>query len=337
MKKEELKELFRKKSVKAGSLALAAMIAVGSLWTTQQQSTVVPELVTFVDMEGSTAIEEDEVPLASTKVTKSTKTTKKTKKIKMKKASKKTYTKAGKTTKKTTTKKSSNSKSTTTTKTEKTTSVTNKYKKGSKVNTQVTTVKTTVTKTVVSKEASSKKTTNKAATSTATTNKTTAQAAAQTSTAANGTVAVKTAAPKVDSRVTSAFETLHFTVKVDSSVAYSGLFDARTQSITMKKIDDTIYHELGHFVAFIAGNMDKSSDFIAVYNSEKANYTASNKAYVLSTSSEYFAESFKNYTLDPAALKAERPQTYAAMEEALSRITGAQVSAIWNIYKSIWK
>ena len=320
MKKEELKELFRKKTVKAGSLALAAVIAVGSLWAVNQQSTVVPELVTFVDMDESVVIEGEEVPLASTKVTKSTKTTKKTKKIKLKKASKKTYKKAGKTTKKTNTKKTTSSAATTTTKTETTTKVTNQYKKGSKVNTQVTTVKTTVTKTVVSKQSTAAKKT-----------------ASTTETQANGEISIKVAAPKVDSRVASAFETLHFTINVNSGVSYSGKFSAKSQDITLKKVNDTVYHELGHFAAFVAGNVDMTSEWQAVYNSEKSLYTASNKAYVLSSASEYFAESFKDYTLNPAALKAERPQTYAAIDAALAKITGAQVSAVWNRYKSVWK
>lgn len=327
MKKEEVKALFRKKAVKAGSLALAAMIAVGSLWASNQQSTVVPELVTFVDMEENVVIEGEEVPLAAPKVTKSTKTTKKTKKIKMKKASKKTYTKNGKTSKKTKTKKTKTSKATTTTKTETTTKVTNKYKKGSKVNTQVTTVKTTVTKTVVSKQTAASKKTATAANNTAN------NAAAY----ANGPVSIKTVAPKLDGRVISAFETLHFMVNVNSGVSYSGKFSAKTQDITLKKVNDTVYHEVGHFVAFIAGNIDMTSDFQEVYNREKSLYTASNKAYVLSSSAEYFAESFKEYTLNPAALKAARPQTYAAMETALNKITGAQVSAVWNMYKSVWK
>ena len=63
----------------------------------------------------------------------------------------------------------------------------------------------------------------------------------------------------MDSRVLNAFTKLGFTVKVDSSVSYSGHFDARTRTITMKQMDDTIYHELGHFLAFMAGNMDTGS------------------------------------------------------------------------------
>lgn len=123
---------------------------------------------------------------------------------------------------------------------------------------------------------------------------------------------------------------------IDSSVSYSGYFDAKKQLITLKSADETIYHELGHFLAFIAGNVDTSSAFVAVYNSEKDLVTAYNKSYVTQDSSEYFAESFKDYTLDAASLQASRPQTYAAIEAALEKVTTAQVTKIATVYASIW-
>ncbi len=319
MKKEMVKDLFRKSSTKMGAVALAALVAVGSLWAVDSRNTV-PELVTFVDTEGSIAIEEEEVPLATPKVTKSTKTKKTTKKIKLKKASKKTYKQSSKPTTKKATKTSKTPSATTTTVTVTDTNVLNQYKKGSNINTQVTTTKTTVTKTVVSNQTTANQT----------------ESVAQTSTLGAGTYSVATLAPKVDSRVANAYNTLGFTISVKTGVNYSGLFDARSRSITLKKADTTVYHELGHFVAFIAGNYDLSAEFQGIYNREKSKYTAFNKAYVLSSPSEYFAESFKNYTLEPAALKASRPETYNAMQNALSKITSSQVSNIANVYKAVW-
>lgn len=314
MKGKKVRDLLKKTSVKMGGIALAAVIAVGSLWAVDSRNTV-PELVTFVDTEGSVTIAEEEVPLAAPKVTKSTKTKKKTKKIKLKKASKKTYKKKGKTKTKKSTKKSKSGSATTTTVTVTATNVMNQYKKGSKINTQVTTTKTTVTKTVMSSQAA---------------------AVQQANTTGSGTYSVTTMAPQVDSRVSNAFNTLGFTLNINSGVTYSGLFDARSRSITLKKADSTVYHELGHFVAFVAGNYDMSSEFQGIYNREKSKYTAYNKGYVLSSPSEYFAESFKNYTLEPGALRASRPETYNAMETALSRITSSQISRIANVYKVVW-
>lgn len=327
MKMKKVKELFKQSSLKIGGVVLATALVISSSILAPQNT--VPELVTFVDTETTVEIAEDEVPLSSsTSVTTSSKTTKKTKKVKLKKASKKTYSKAGKTTTKTTTKKASTASATTTTQTTTKKSIVNNYTKGSKVNKRVTTTVTTVTKTVVAKAAAS---------STLASSSSSASAAASTTAATNGTVTVSSIASKADSRVSNAFNTLGFTIKVNSGVSYSGLFDARTRTITLKKADDTIYHELGHFVAFVAGNVDTSSEFKTIYSKEKSLYTAYDAAYVTSDSSEYFAESFREYTLNGAALKASRPLTYAYIQTALNKITSSQISLIQTVYSSVWK
>ena len=136
--------------------------------------------------------------------------------------------------------------------------------------------------------------------------------------------------------MTSAFQKLGFKIVINSGVSYSGLCDARTRTVTLKRADNTVYHELGHFVAFVAGNIDTSSAFQSIYNREKSLYTDYNKAYVLSSSSEYFAESYKNYILNPTQLKNSRPETYAAIENALSRVTDAQASRILSVYGALW-
>ena len=90
----------------------------------------VPELVTFVDTEGSISISEEEVPLgAAPKVTKKTTTKTKKKKVRMKKASKRTYSKKLKTRKTTKTTRSKKKTSTVTKKTQTTVSTTERYKK----------------------------------------------------------------------------------------------------------------------------------------------------------------------------------------------------------------
>ena len=117
----------------------------------------------------------------------------------------------------------------------------------------------------------------------------------------------------------------------------------QTAYITIKSDLNPLYenfllaHELGHYLAFIAGNVDKSSSFAAVYNSEKSKFTGVRKAYATQNASEYFAESVQNYVENPAALKAQRPQTYEAVKNALAKVTDAQVNKIINVYKVIWK
>lgn len=329
MKKLAMKEALRKKLTKAGALALAAVVAMGGGVTYYNSQNQVPELITYVDTDGSIEIPDEDVPLAAPKVTKSTKTKKKIKKIKMKKASKKTYKKAGKTVTKKKKKVKSSKKNVTTTETLTATNVTNAYKKGSKIDTRVTTVKTTVIKTVVP-------TGTAAATGTATTTATKATTAGTASAAQNGEITITQIAPLVSGNVTSAFQKLGFKIVINSGVSYSGLCDARTRTVTLKRADNTVYHELGHFVAFVAGNIDTSSAFLSIYNREKSLYTDYNKSYVLSSSSEYFAESYKNYILNPTQLKNSRPETYAAIENALSRVTDAQASRILSVYGALW-
>lgn len=316
MKNQKMKETLRQISKKAGALVLATAIVLGGGTYVYNQQNPVPELVTYVDEDGTVEIQEEETPLAAPKVTKSIKTTKSTKKISLKSAAAKTYAQKGKTTTKKKTTKTKSSTSTTTTETVTVTSVTNNYKKGSKINTQVTTVKTTVTKTVTS--------TAKPTTATPTT------------TVKDGTVAVTQIAPAADKRVLNAFQKLGFQVVIKSSVPYSGLCDARTRTLTLKQADATVYHELGHFLAFVAGNVDTSAAFQQIFNNEKSKYTAFNKAYVLQNSSEYFAESFRNYTENPAALKASRPQTYAAIQQALSKVTDTQIANLLRVYGAVW-
>ena len=315
--KKKLADLFRNRKIAAGVTAIVLAVAVGSTAVVQQKRQI-PELPSYTDPVLETTIEEEETPLASAPKVNTT-TSKKTssKKVTMKSAAKKTYTKT------------LPAESTTSRKTSETSSAT--------VTTQTTVVKK-------SKEAYTKKSKVKVVTTettTTVTTTTTAKAAAATTvsgnTVANGTVDVSKIAPKADSRVITAYRTLGFTVEVNSSVSYSGYFDARNQKITVKKADDTIYHELGHFVAFVAGNADQTAEFKAIFSQEKALYTAYNKSYVTQNSAEYFAESVKEFTLNPAALKSARPKTYEAVKEAMDKLTDDRVAKVKKVYSMIWK
>lgn len=321
--KKKITELLKKRRVAAGLTAIVLAVAVGSVSVVQQKSQI-PELPVYTDPEMETNIEEEETPLADKPVVKTT-TSKKTttKKVKMKKAAAKTYTKelpATSTTSKKTAQTSSASVVTQTTVVKK---IEEKYTKKSKVKVVTTVATTTVTTT----------TTAKAGASTGVNSATTAN----NNSGVTGTVEVGQLAPKEDSRVLTAYRTLGFKVNVDPSVSYSGYFNARNRQITLKKVNETIYHELGHFIAFIAGNVDTTSEFKTIYNQEKSLYTAYNKAYVTQNSSEYFAESAKEYVLNPGALKAARPKTYEAVRSAVESITDERIAKIQKYYGAIWK
>ena len=319
MKKNSIKEFFRQKKVAAGCVAAAVIIAAGSFGISwQSQDAVV--FPSYTDPVLETSLTGDDTPLASKpKVTTKRKTSTKTtsKKVRMRTASRKSYTKRLPTKQKSSTKTKKQNKSTTVkTQTVVKTATTEKYTRRSKqkvVTQKVTTTVTTTTTVAASTQA--------------------ATGTASTSSASKYTVTnIASVAPKMDNRVLNAFTTLGFTVKVDSSVSYSGHFDARTRTITMKQMDDTIYHELGHFLAFMAGNMDTGSKFASVYSSEKGMVTGYNKAYVTQNASEYFAESVKDYMLNPGSLEAQRPNTYKAIEKALSMVTEQQIELYKGFY-----
>lgn len=323
--KKKITDLLKSKKFIGGCAAAALAVIIGGT-AMLEQSAGVPELPVYeADPVLEVSLEEEETPLASTPKT-TTKTTKKTskKKVKLTKAATKTYSKKLPTTKKTSTKTTTSSTQKVTKTTTVSTAKTEKYTKKSKVKVVTTTVTTTV-KTTTTKLATAAAKANTSAASTASTAK------------AKYEVSVTKVAPKADTRVISAFQTLGFKVYVDASVSYAGYFDAKTRTITLKEENDTIYHELGHFLAFIAGNADKTSAFTAVYNAEKGSYTGVNKAYVTQNSSEYFAESFRDYILNAGALKSSRPKTCAAVTEALNKVTTAQVTKIQKLYAPVWK
>lgn len=321
--KKKITELLKKRRVAAGLTAIVLAVAVGSVSVVQQKSQI-PELPVYTDPEMETNIEEEETPLADKPVVKTT-TSKKTttKKVKMKKAAAKTYTKELPATSTTSKKTAQTSSASVVTKTTVVKKIEEKYTKKSKVKVVTTVATTTVTTT----------TTPKAGASTGVNSATTVN----NNSGVTGTVEVGQLAPKEDSRVLTAYRTLGFKVNVDPSVSYSGYFNARNRQITLKKVNETIYHELGHFIAFIAGNVDTTSEFKTIYNQEKSLYTAYNKAYVTQNSSEYFAESAKEYVLNPGALKAARPKTYEAVRSAVESITDERIAKIQKYYGAIWK
>lgn len=305
--KMKKRECIMKIRSKLAILCTIVILAAGGIYTFYKEVNCVPELTSYVDHEDQTVvINGEDVPMGgSPKVTTTTKTSKKT--VKLKKPATKTYTKKNTKTKESTDNQTNGSNKIVTEKTVVTVTK-KKYKKGSRKKVVVTKV-TTTTKTSVEANEKDKKA---------------------------KTVNIGQIASKLNTTVENAYDSLGFTVTIDPSVAYAGYFNARTQSITLREEGDTIYHEAGHFVAFVAGNVDQGTDFISIYNAEKGNYTGTNKNYVLQNSSEYFAESFRDYTLNPSELKKNRPRTYQAIENAIQKITPQQVNKLKIAYGPIW-
>lgn len=261
---------------------------------------------------------EEEVPLAKApKVTVRKSTKKTTKKVNLKKAAAKTAT----VTKKSTSKKKSTKKSATVqTITETTVQTTQKTstKKKSKVQTIRTTVVTTV-----------KTTQTDYGTTTSNGNST------STAVATSGFAISKFSDIKghVDSKVYNAYTALGFGFDINSSLNTTGVFSVKNKKIELNRGQSSyLLHELGHFVAALKHNADTTSEFKGIYNAEKNAYVGNNKAYVTKSVSEYFAESFRDYTENPSALKSQRPQTYAYISKMVESVSNSDVNWFRNYY-----
>ena len=332
----------RNKLVRFGGIALAAAVLVTGTWYTGQETDdlSIPQIVEYVDTEdGSIVIPEEEVPLATKPTVKVKKTTRrKVKKSRLKKKAKKTA-KSTKRSKKSKTVKKENSKKKVATATTVLTTVVSATKKNSKVKTVTTTVETTVKTTTTNKP---KRSSSEAAASANTVTANTAASAAQSTSSDEmqivSNVTVRSMAPRADANVLNAFENLEFKIEINPTSSYSGYFSVKAHNIILKKSSgDTIYHELGHFVGWLAGNVDTSSEFVAIYNKEKSALQSANYQYLTKSSAEYFAESYKDYILSPQNLQSSRPETYEFVKNAVSRITDARVTNIKSAYmKAYW-
>ena len=332
----------RNKLIRFGGIALAAAVLVTGTWYTGRETDdlSIPQIVEYIDTEdGSIVIPEEEVPLATKPTVKVKKTRKrKVKKSKLKKKAKKTA-KSTKRSKKSKTVKKENSKKKVATDTTVLTTVVTATKKNSKVKTVTTTVETTVKTTTTNKpKGSSSEAAASANTATANTTASAAQSTSSDEMQIVSNVTVRSMAPRADANVLNAFENLEFKIEINPTSSYSGYFSVKAHNIILKKSSgDTIYHELGHFVGWLAGNVDTSSEFVAIYNKEKSALQSANYQYLTKSSAEYFAESYKDYVLSPQNLQSTRPQTYEFVKNAVSRITDARVTNIKSAYmKAYW-
>lgn len=151
-----------------------------------------------------------------------------------------------------------------------------------------------------------------------------------------GQLSIDTLAPKAQNSVRSAFKNLGFKLNINPYVKYAGITSYSNRTITLKYADDSVYHELGHFISFVADNACDTTNFKKIYNAEKGKYTGNNKVYVTKDSSEYFAESYRDYVLRNATLKSSRPKTYSAIQSALAKLTSQQINKVKNQYWMIW-
>lgn len=151
--------------------------------------------------------------------------------------------------------------------------------------------------------------------------------------------AVRALAPKADGCVLHAFEYLKFEIERKYDASYTGYFSVKDRKIYLRQLNDTtIYHELGHFLAWLNDSKDTSASFKSIFNSEKKLMTSYTKAYCTQNSSEYYAESYREYCLDPKHLEKERPKTYKAIHDSvvyLNNISDSKLQNIKELYEQV--
>lgn len=143
----------------------------------------------------------------------------------------------------------------------------------------------------------------------------------------------------MDTDILKAFEDLGFKYVIDENFKLGeGYFNAKTRTITVTKAGSQhLYHELGHFLAFIAGNVDTSSRFKQIYNDEKSKFKGTYRGYAGTSSAEFFAECVREYILHNSQLKSWCPQAYSFVGEAINKITPEQIAKVYKTYGKIWE
>lgn len=239
-----------------------------------------------------------------------------------KKTMKKAATKTVSTTKKTTSKKKSTKKTGDVTIITDTTVVTT-VKTSTKKKSKIKTIKTTIVTTIK------------------TTRKTTSSPATGTTVGSDFSISKFTDIKgHVNTKIYNAFTTLGFQFKINPSLSSTGMFSVRQHNIQLKTGRSSyLYHELGHFLSLLKAKgdyIDKSNDFISIFNTEKSLYRGNNKTYITQDTGEYFAESFRDYTENPSVLKQQRPKTYSYINNMVNSISDKDITAFRNAYEWIW-
>ena len=102
---------------------------------------------------------------------------------------------------------------------------------------------------------------------------------------------VASIAPKMDSRVLNAYARMGFTERLIRMPLMQDILMQDHEASRSRKQMRQFIMSLDISLHLLLGNVDQSSAFASVYNSEKAKFTGYNKAYATQNAAEYFAES----------------------------------------------
>ncbi len=89
---------------------------------------------------------------------------------------------------------------------------------------------------------------------------------------------------------------------------------------------EDIYHMMGYFLSFAAGNVSSTTAFRQIYEMEKYLYGGVYKGSALKSPQEFFAVCMREYCLRPQKLMKECTQTFHYIQAAIGRLTDRQIS-----------
>lgn len=129
----------------------------------------------------------------------------------------------------------------------------------------------------------------------------------------------------VDDKVISEFNRVGMTIQTNPNSSLlkgaDGVFSPSQKKIVIKSnVNRVLVHEIGHFVAYINNRADSTAEFRAIYNAEKNNFAGDNRAYAVSNNKEFFAEVFKEYSMNRASLKSHCPRAYEYVKNVLAEM-----------------
>ena len=144
---------------------------------------------------------------------------------------------------------------------------------------------------------------------------------------------IRAVAPLLPENILNAFEKLNFTVIIDPKFYVNGLCSYTSRTITLREEDDTIYHEMGHFISFVALKYCDKEEFKEIFLKEKGKFPGAKILYASQNPTEYFAECTREYILNKSRLKAACPETFKAIEKCIAEIDEGRI----QLYKKFFK
>ena len=140
-------------------------------------------------------------------------------------------------------------------------------------------------------------------------------------------VRIDSLAKGADNRVLRLFKALNYELVIDDDAPYTGMIEQGRITLRQKR-RDVFLHELGHFLDFYSRYPSTTRTFSRIYKKEKVEADV----YCSRTAGEYYAQSFKDYTMSPGRMKKERPQTYQYIKKAVGSLTNSYIKKLQGIY-----